>query len=85
MAILVHDGGADNIVAFFGADTPDAYCVAAHVAAVFLMEANAHAFVGDENHLVIAGGELAIDEAVFLFDVDGDNAAFADIAKITEL
>lgn len=83
-AILVDDGRSDNIVAFFGANAPDANGVAAHVAAVFFVETDAHALVGDENNFVVAGGEFAIDETVALLDGDGDNAAFADVSKVAE-
>jgi len=85
LGVLVHDGGGDDVVAFFRADAPDADRVAALVAHFFLVEADALAAVGDENNFVLAVRHLAIDEAVAFLDFDGDDAAFADVFEVVEI
>ena len=57
---------ADDVVAFVRADAPDADGVAALIAQLLFVEANAHAFVGDEDDFVVAVGELGVDQAVVL-------------------
>ncbi len=59
--------------------------VAAGFAEFLLGEADAHAFVRDEDGLVVAGGEFAFDEAVAFLDLDGDDAAFTDVFEIREI
>ncbi len=48
------------------------------------MEADAHAVFGDEDDFVVAVGHLDADEPVTLFDVDADDAAFADVLERAE-
>ena len=52
--VVVHQRGGDDVVALLRPDAPDADGVAALVAQLFFVEADAHAFVGDEHDLVEA-------------------------------
>ena len=66
-------------------DAADADGGAALIAHFLLVKADAHAFAGDEHDLVMAAGQLDVDQAVALLDPDGDDAAFADVGEIGEV
>jgi len=59
--------------------------VPALIAEFLLAEADADALVRDKHDVVVAARELRIDELVAFLDLDGDDAAFADVREIGEV
>ena len=84
-ASLLTNGCADHIIAFLGANPPDANGVATLVAHFLLIEANAHPVMGYEHDFILAGRQSAIDQAVAVLDLDGDDATLADVLEIAEI
>ncbi len=76
---------ADDQIAFFRANPPNADRVAALIAQLLFVETQAHSFLGDEDDFVVAVGQLRVDQAIVLLDLDGDDAAFPDVAVIGEV
>ena len=52
--VVVHEGDRHDVIAFLRANAPNADRVAALVAQLFLVKAQAHSLVRDENDLVVA-------------------------------
>ena len=59
-----HHGQGDHGVGFFQADAADAGGGPAHGPDILFGEADAHAVTGDEDDLVVAGGEFDINQFV---------------------
>ena len=66
MAFRIHDGDRDDVIAFVRTNAPDADRVAALIAQLLLVKAEAHPFLGDQDDLVIAVGQLGVDQAIVL-------------------
>ena len=77
--VLGHDRRRDEPVLTAKLDAAHAGRSAAHGTDVFLVEADAQAGVGDEHHLVVAGGQLDRDESIALVNADGVDAVAADV------
>ena len=75
---------ADDAVALARADAGDAHRRAAHRAGVAFVETQAHAVAGDEDEVVIAGGERHADEFVAILEDDGVEPGGAVVAEIVE-
>src|SRR5947199_37918 len=52
---------------------------------LLLVETQAHTFFRNENELVVPIGELGINQAIALLDLDCDDAAFADVGVIGKI
>src|SRR5207249_3887203 len=77
--------GVKGIVVFLvERDALDAGRRAAHVAHVFLVEADAHAVPGRQHDVVLAVRDLHVDQLVALLDVDGANADRARVPKLRQ-
>ena len=51
----IHNRDGNDVVAFLRTNSPDADGVASLVAQLFFVKTQTHAFLGDENELVVAG------------------------------
>ena len=80
--VAAHD--ADDLVGVGELDALDARGVAAHDACVVLVKADGHAFLGREEHVVVADGRDHADEVVAVVERDGDDAAAVDVAVVLE-
>ena len=78
----VYDRDGNDVIIFLRPNSPDADGVAPLIAQLFFVKAQTHPFFGDEDDLVVAVGKFRVDQTIVLLDLDGDDAAFADIAVI---
>src|SRR5207247_8342885 len=62
--VWIDDGDCHNMIGLLRANSPDADGVAALIAQLFLMEAQAHSVFCDEDDLVVAVRQLPIDQTV---------------------
>src|SRR5438093_321986 len=73
---------ADHLIYFVWANSPDADCVLALIAQLFLVKSKTHSFLGNQNNLVIAASQVGVDQAIAFFNLDGDDPAFANVPII---
>src|SRR3989454_9391756 len=69
-----HDHHVDHVILLVEGDAVHPRRRAAHVAHVLLVEPDAHAVARGEDDVVLAVGDLDVDELVTLLDVDGVDA-----------
>ena len=81
----IDNGYSDDVVVFFRANPPDTHCVAALIAQLFFMEAQAHTLFRDENDFVVPIGKLGVDQIIAFFDLDGDDPPFAHVGVVGEV
>ena len=72
-------------VALIGSNAPDANRIPSLIAQLLFVETQAHSFLGNEHDLVIAVGELGVDQAIVFFNLDSDDAAFPHIRVIGQI
>src|SRR5205823_14283464 len=80
--ILEDDGESDDCIISLESNSTHASSGPPHGTHILFRKSDAHAFFGNQHHLIVAGGELDVDQGVSGFDANSDNPPFANIAKI---
>src|SRR5204862_6421672 len=80
--VRIDNGNSNDVIVFLRANSPNADGVAALIAQLLFMETQAHSFSGDEHDLVVAVRQFRIDQTVAVFDLNGDDAAAANVRVI---
>ena len=83
--VWIDNRDRDHLVLLVRTNSPDADRVSALIAQLLFVKAQAHSFLRDQNDLVVAIRQLRVDQAIVLFDLDRDDAAFANVAVIGEI
>ena len=75
-----HDDHADNFVAIL-LETNAGHAAGrpAHGANIGLDETDGQAFLGTQQHLVLTGADVNVDQLIVVFQADGDDAGGADV------
>ena len=83
--VWIDNRDRDHPIFFVWTNAPDANCVASLVAQLFFMKAQTHSFFRDQNQLVVPVRELGVDQAIAFLNLDGDDAAFANVSIIGKI
>ena len=81
----IHDRAGNSVIIFSGLNSPDANGVASLVAQLFFVKTQTHSFFGDEDELIVSGGKFRVDQTIVRLNLDGDDAAFADVGVIGKI